>query len=166
LTVPSIQVPARRTHPLAYVLAGGLVVGTLDLVFAMTFWAWKADLPAVRILQSVAAGLLGPASFEGGLETAMLGLVVHFMIALAMALAFYLVACRWSLLLRRPTEMGAAYGLLLYGIMNYVVVPLSEASPGSNDPLWIGFSVVVHIVLIGVPIALFVRQGLLQWREA
>ena len=43
--------------------------------------------------------------------------------------------------------------------MNYVVVPLSAAGPGSKDPLWIGLSVAVHVLLIGVPIALFARRA-------
>ena len=37
--------------------------------------------------------------------------------------------------------------------MNYLVVPLSAALGGSRDPLWIGLSVLVHMFLIGVPIA-------------
>jgi hypothetical protein len=44
--------------------------------------------------------------------------------------------------------------------MNYVVVPLSVAGPGSGDPLWIALSIAVHAFLIGVPIAIFTRQAL------
>lgn len=151
----------RRTHPLAYVLTGGLVAGTLDLVFAMVFWAWRAELPALRILQSVAAGVLGPTAFEGGLETGLLGLVLHFFIALSMAVAYYAAARRWPLLWQRPVAWGAAYGLLLYAIMNFVVVPLSAAT-GSGDPVFTVWSLGVHVFLVGMPIALFVRQGLVQ----
>ena len=43
--------------------------------------------------------------------------------------------------------------------MNYIVVPLSAAGPGSKDPLWIALSIAVHVVLIGVPIALFTRRA-------
>ena len=66
---------------------------------------------------------------------------------------------RWPILWQRPVLCGAGYGLLLYAIMNYVVVPLSAAGPGSKDPLWIGLSVAVHAVLIGIPIALFTRRA-------
>lgn len=152
-----------RTHPLAYVFAGGLVVGTLDIVFAMTFWAWRADVPAFRILQGVAAGVLGPASFNGGIETAILGLSLHFTIALTMAVAYYVAARRWPVLWERPVEAGTAYGFFLYGVMNHIVVPLSAAEAGSRDVVWVVSSVAVHVLLIGLPIALFVRQGFLQW---
>ena len=149
----------RRPRPAAFVLAGGLVAGTLDIVYACTFWALKAGVPARRILQSVAAGLLGRASFDGGAATAALGLALHFLIATSMSAAYYLVARRWPLLWRRPILCGAAYGLLLYGIMNHIVVPLSAAGPGSKDPLWIALSIAVHVLLIGIPIALFARRA-------
>ncbi len=154
------SVPARRPPPLGLVLAGGLVAGTLDIVYACTFWGLKGDVPVQRILQSVAAGLLGKASFAGGAETAALGLGLHYLIATSMSVAYYLVARRLPPLWHRPLLYGAAYGLLLYMIMNYVVLPLSAAGPGSKDPLWITLSVAVHALLIGIPIALFARRAL------
>jgi uncharacterized membrane protein YagU involved in acid resistance len=141
------------------VVAGGLVAGTLDIVYACLFWALKRDVPAQQILQSVAAGLLGKASFEGGAATAALGLALHFLIALSMSAVYYLVSRRWPRLWQRPVLCGAGYGLLLYAIMNYVVVPLSAAGPGSKDPLWVTLSIAVHMLLIGIPIALAVRRA-------
>jgi len=44
-------------------------------------------------------------------------------------------------------------------VMNYVVVPLSAALPGSKDPLWVALSIAVHVLLIGIPIAIFVRMS-------
>jgi uncharacterized membrane protein YagU involved in acid resistance len=155
----SSSIPGRRAHPLGLVLAGGLVAGTLDIAYACIFWSLKRDVPAQRILQSVAAGLLGDASFEGGGATAALGLSLHFLIALSMSVVYYLAARRWPLLRQRPVACGAAYGLLLYVVMNYVVVPLSAAGRGSKDPLWITLSIAVHVLLIGIPIALFTRRA-------
>jgi len=145
--------------PLAFVLTGGAVAGTLDITYACVFWALKRGVPVQRILQSVAAGLLGEASFAGGGATAALGLVLHYFIALSMAVVYYLVARRWPLLWQRPVLAGAGYGLLLYGTMYYIVVPLSAAGRGSKDPLWIALSIAVHVLLIGIPIALFVRRA-------
>jgi uncharacterized membrane protein YagU involved in acid resistance len=151
----------QQTPALKLVLAGGLVAGTLDIAYACRFWAIKAGVPARRILQSVAAGLLGKASFEGGAATATLGLGLHYFIACSMAVTYYLVARRWTALRERPVLYGIAYGLLLYAIMNYLVVPLSAAGGGgSKNPLWVGLSVAVHMFLIGLPIALFVRAAL------
>ena len=153
---------SRRDSPWPPVLAGGLLAGALDITYACLFWAIKADLPPTRIFQSVAAGLLGKASFEGGAATAALGLSLHFFIACTMALTYYFVSRRWTVLVRRPVPLGIAYGLLLYVVMNFVVVPLSAASAGSRDPTWIALTVAVHAFLIGLPIALFASRAALN----
>jgi ribose/xylose/arabinose/galactoside ABC-type transport system permease subunit len=80
--ITSSPLPNQRTHPLAYVLAGGLIAGTLDILYAYTFWTMKSQIPAQRIFQDVAAGLLGEASFQGGWSTAALGVALHFLIAI------------------------------------------------------------------------------------
>ncbi|HMA43166.1 MAG TPA: hypothetical protein VKO86_04075 [Gemmatimonadales bacterium] len=154
-----------RSRPLTLVLTGGIIAGGLDIVYAIVFWAVKRGVPAQRILQSVAAGLLGRASFAGGLRTAALGLVLQCFIAVTMSLTYYLVSLRWARLWQRPLPYGAAYGALLYVIMNYLVVPLSAASAGSKDPLWVVLSIAVHMFLIGIPIALFTRRAHL-WADA
>ena len=142
-------------------LAGGLVAGALDILYACVFWGVRRGVPARRIFQSVAAGVLGKATFDGGLQTAALGLALHFFIAISMAVAYYVVARRWALLWRQPWLGGAVYGVFLYVVMNYVVVPLSRAGAGSKDALWITLSVAAHIVLVGIPCALFARRAVM-----
>jgi hypothetical protein len=150
----------KRPNAWVFVLSGGLVAGALDIVYAWAFWAIKAGTPAYRIFQSVAKGLLGAASYKGGAASAALGIFLHFFIAISMSATYYLVARRWSALHERPLPYGAAYGLLLYGIMNYIVVPLSAArGGGSGGTLWVTLSILVHMFLIGVPIALFTSRA-------
>ena len=142
-------------------LAGGLVAGALDILYACVFWGVRRGVPARRIFQSVAAGVLGKSTFDGGLETAALGLALHFFIAISMAVAYYLVARRWSLLWRQAWLCGAVYGVFLYAFMNYVVVPLSRAAAGSKDVLWITLSVLAHMLLVGIPCAVFARRAVM-----
>lgn len=148
------------SRSLKLVLTGGIVAGGLDILYAMVFWWIKAGVAPGRILQAVAAGLLGRASFQGGTPTAALGLALQFFIAITMAFTYYFVARRWPLLVQRAVWCGLGYGLVLYATMNYVVVPLSAAGKGSSDPLWVTLTIVVHMVLIGLPIALFTRRAL------
>jgi len=151
---------APRTPAFMPVLVGGLVAGTLDITYACVFWALKAGTPPLRIFQSVAKGVLGPPTFKGGAATAALGLFLHYFIAITMSVAYYVLARRWTTLVERPLIFGAAYGLVLYGVMNYIVVPLSLArGGGSGGALWVTLSIVVHALLIGVPIALFARRA-------
>jgi hypothetical protein len=140
-------------------VAGGLLAGALDITYAGVFWGVKAAVPFRRILQSVAAGLLGPAAFEGGPPTAALGLTLHLSIATAMSLTYFVVSLGMPVLRARPWLFGGLYGAALYVVMNYVVVPLSATSAGAFDPVWVTCSVIVHVFLIGMPIAVFARRG-------
>jgi uncharacterized membrane protein YagU involved in acid resistance len=146
--------------PLVLVAIGGLLAATLDIVYACVFWAIQASVPPGRILQSVAAGLLGESSFRGGSGTAAFGLLLHYLIALVMASAYYAIARQWPQIRRRWIVAGLAYGLLLYLTMQFVVVPLSRAGSPPQDTLWITLSVVVHAVLVGMPIAYFCGRAL------
>lgn len=147
--------------PLALVapLAGGALAGVLDIAFSTGFWVLKGT-PALIVPQSVAAGLLGSEAFRGGAATALLGLLLHFAIALAMALAYWFASRRLPLLVRRPFACGALYGVLLYLFMNRVVLPLSAARPPAFafDGWFVG-SVFAHCVLVGIPIALAARAS-------
>ena len=147
--------------PSTYVVLGGLVAGTFDITYACTFWYLKRGVLPSRVFQSVASGLLGDASFTGGWRSAALGLALHYFIAMSMAVTYYLFARRWSDLWEKPWVYGPLYGVLLYGIMNYIVVPLSAANPGSRNLLWVLLSIAVHAFLIGTPCAIFARRAML-----
>jgi len=142
-----------------WVLAGGVFVATLDALFATGFWQLRNDIPAQRIFQSIAAGLLGEASFEGGAATAWLGAALHYGIAIAMVTVYALAARRLPRLLANPWSSGLVYGALLYVVMTYVVVPLSAASPSPGVPAWIAASIAMHL-LIGLLCAAFARRAL------
>jgi len=146
----------------AWILAGGLAVGTLDAAFATGFWALAAGLPWTRVFQSVAAGLLGrEASFAGGAATAWLGLGLHYVIATLFVVAYALVALRFRGLVRKPLVYGLAYGLLLYVVMNFVVIPLSAIGqlPKFDNTAWVAASIAVHAA-VGVLCARFARRAL------
>ena len=152
----------RMKKPWGWALTGGLVAGTFDITYACTFWALTRGVAPKRVFQSVASGLLGDASFTGGWPTALLGLALHYFLATSMAVTYYLFARHWPELWQRPWRYGPLYGVLLYGIMNYIVVPLSAANAGSRNLVWVLLSVAVHAFLIGTPCALFARRAMLS----
>ena len=154
----SVLAPARKS-PWISVLSGGLALGTLDLIFACTYWNLARDVAPIRILQSIAAGVQGKAAFDGGAASAMLGAVCHYFIATMMVLAYYLVSARWRALLQHPVRYGLLYGLLLFAVMTWIVVPLSNASPPKAISLpWVASSIVMHMVF-GVICAWYARQA-------
>ncbi len=143
------------------ILGGGLTAATLDISYAFSIWGLRGVSP-VRIGQSIAAGLLGrEAALSGGVATALLGLTLHFLIALVMAAAYFTAATRIPLLVRRAPACGIAYGLALYGVMTYIVVPLSAIRGGGHAPTYIVITgILVHMVFVGLPIALWTRWAL------
>ena len=150
------QLASRHTRG-RYVVLGGLALGTLDLLFVFAFWGALRGVPPERILQSIAAGVQGAAAFDGGLRSAALGALCHYFIAIMFVLAYTLVAGRVRVLIQYPVRYGLPYGLLLYGVMTYVVVPLSNAPQPTKVYLpWIAASIIMHAVF-GVMCAWFSR---------
>lgn len=139
-------------------LLAAIVVAALDMGLATSFWAFHG-VPVVRVLQSVASGLLGMAAFGGGRAAALLGLLLHVLIACMMVLAYDLVSLRLRWLVRSPWLAGPLYGGLLYLIMTRLVVPLSAAPHTTASTAWTVASVLSHVLLVGLPCAWFVRAA-------
>jgi hypothetical protein len=162
------KLPGRSTlgHPIVppdrstfLVALGGLVAGALDISYAFVFYGSMGVSP-LRILQSIASGLLGRASYQGGIATAALGLTLHFLIAVAAAFVFYAASRRIGWMVRHWLVSGAVFGLGMHGFMNFVVLPLS-AYPHKLSFPWPALlsGLFVHAFLVGVPIAFGVHRA-------
>ena len=139
------------------VLWAGFVCGVLDITAALVVYGFFGAKP-MRLLQGIASGLLGPRAFDGGLATALLGLLCHFVIAFGAAAAFFFASRSVSFLIEHAVVSGVLYGVAVYFFMNLVVVPLSAVAkrPFSLRMMIIG--VVIHIFCVGLPISLTVRR--------
>jgi len=160
--VAADNLPGSVRHPLKTIVFAGLVAGALDITYAFIIWGLRGVSP-IRIGQSVAAGLLGrETAVGGGTATGMFGLLLHFILAIIIAAIYYGAARNVRLLVDRAVPCGIAYGLATYGVMNYVVMPLSAiGSTGGGGPAYITITgILVHMLLIGLPIALITRRDL------
>jgi hypothetical protein len=144
-------------RPFLAIFWGGLFCGILDITSAIVAWNIQRGVKPIRILQSVAAGALGRAAFDGGLRTALLGLAFHFLIAFAAAAVFYLASRYVSFLTQHPVISGFIYGELVYLFMNFVVIPLSATRRGPFTWATIVTGPGGHLFFVGLPIALAVR---------
>jgi hypothetical protein len=139
------------------VLWATLVAGTLDLLDATIFHGLRG-IRLGSIYQAIAAGLLGPEAFQGGAPTIAMGIVLHYAIMAVMVTVYCLAAGRIALLVRYPLICGAVYGVLLYIVMNGIVLPLAAWSPAAAPTgIVLSNGLFAHIVLVGIPIALFAR---------
>ena len=153
----------RRISTTAAVLAGGCTAATLDIVFALVYYGLRGVSP-LRNLQTIASGVLGAASYQGGVATAALGLALHFFILIVAAAVFYAASRQLGWLVRHVLLAGALYGVAIFLFMNLVVAPLSalphkEPFPPSF-PLGATLrDLAVHMLLVGLPIALWNRRA-------
>ena len=144
----------KRSRPFQAIIVGWLVVGALDITSAFVIAAIKGT-GSIRMLQGIASGLLGRQSFEGGPGTAGLGLVIHFFIALVVVLVFYIASRKIDFLTEQPLVAGLFYGIAVYVVMYWIVVPL--ASPIARHSVSRDVTaIIVHMLLIGLPTALVV----------
>ena len=133
---------------------GGLLAGVGDITFAFVVSGLRGVGP-VRVLQSVAGGLLGRAAAEGGLATAALGAVLHFLIAFIWATVFWLLSRKLRVLVQHPVVCGLLYGALVYFFMYFVVLPLSAIYfPLNRTASSILLNAGGHMLLVGLPIGL------------
>jgi uncharacterized membrane protein YagU involved in acid resistance len=139
---------------------GGLACGVFDITQACVAWGIQNHLPPYKIFQSVASGLLGPKSFQGGAKSAALGLFLHFLIAFIWATIYYVASRQIGFLTARPVIAGLLYGEFVWVMMNCVVVPLSAIHrwPPRTDPASIITGPILHPILVGLPIALAVSR--------
>ena len=135
-------------------MVGGLIVGVLDLVYAIVVYSPHQP---ILVPQTIASGILGIKSYGGGVGTAVLGVILHFVIALGAATVYYLASRRLTFLVSRAVLCGLIYGALVYLFMHLVVVPLSATPKGPTHFIYQAFEFVEHWFCVGLPIALSVR---------
>ena len=150
-----------RARLVTATLWGGLTAGALDISDALIFHGVRGVAPW-RILQAIASGLLGRDAFAGGAWTATLGLGLHFFIATTAAAVYALASLRLPVLIHRPILSGAAYGLIVNAVMQYIVLPLSAFRAGPPPPPgtidWgLVNLVLAHVFCVGLPISLTAR---------
>lgn len=138
----------------ATALRAGLLAATLDIVTAIiVFGLLRGTATPLQILQSVASGVLGKAAYADGWATGLLGLGLHYLIALGWAALYVLAARAWPALRRRWALSGAGYGALVWAVMNLLVVPLSRVGRGPLTPAGIVINLTILILMVGLPIA-------------
>ena len=129
-----------------------MVAGTLDLLQACILFGWNTPL-------AIAGGLLGRQAFQGGAGTYVLGVFLHFFIALSAASVYYAASRRLTFLKEHPLVCGLFFGGAVEQVMNLVVLPLSALNargPYKLHDLILGL--LVHMVVIGLPISFSVRR--------
>jgi hypothetical protein len=148
----------RRLHP---VVIGALTVALLDGLEPVIFVALLGGQP-IRVFQSIAGGLIGrDAAFSGGASTMLLGMALHLFIASVVVVTYWAASRRMPALARKPFVYGPLYGLAVYVVMNFAVIPLSALGNGIRLPAPVALAngIFAHLVCVGIPVGLTARAA-------
>lgn len=148
-----------RARAFDTIVLGGLTAGVLDIADAFVVALINGRTP-VRVLYTIASGVLGRDADQGGISAATLGLVLHFVIAIGAATTYFFASRRLPLLLLRPVLCGLLFGLSVWVFMYYVVLPITFDRPNTIPalPLLIN-QLGIHGLGVGLPIALFAARS-------
>jgi len=148
------------------IITAWLACGILDITSAVVITIANDGKP-MRMLQGIASTVLGPRSFDMGIPTAVLGLAMHFLVALVATLVFYGLSRRFPAMVEHPVVSGILFGVFWLLVMYRGVIPLLAAlrplyianAPKRPLPdIW-PLPFFVHIVCVGLPIALAISRA-------
>ncbi len=142
-----------RTSPWVAILYGGMFAGTMD-VFAASLINMVSPL---IILRAIASGLLGRTAFQGGMPVSLLGLGLQWAMSLLIAAIFVIATRRLVWMRERWAAAGLAYGVMIFAVMEYVVVPLSAAAKPHFTALSLAGNVLA-MLLFGLVVSFFARD--------
>ena len=138
------------------VVRAGLLCGVADGLFSSVLTLLYRRT-VTRLFQGVAATAFGPSMFDGGLRTALLGLAMHFGVALTWSAIFLVLVMRSSRLRRvldtrfGMLEASAVYGPGIWMVMSLGVIPLLSHQPVAITwRWWVQFF--GHIAFVAMPI--------------
>jgi len=142
-----------RIKLLPPILTGGILAGALDKIAGFL-------AAGLRSPQGIAAGLVGRSiAYHGGAATWVLGMALHFFIALVAATVYCVAAQRLGFLRQHWLVCGPIYGIAVYLVMTLLVLPVSAlhlAGPYTLGNLLQG--VMIHMILVGLPISYCLRK--------
>ena len=150
-----------RNSLLRLSVIGGIISGILHFLIQQGIvFGLILKTPIISSLQFVASGLMGDAAFTGGLATALLGLILDFIMITIMAGVFIFSVDRIPLLRRNVILGSILYGFGIFIVMNLIILPLSAAPALPAPPLWLLIELVLqHILLIGLPLGILVQRN-------
>ena len=145
----------KNSNLLINILIAGLIAGTLDILAAIFILAGG---DAVRVFKGIASGALGKTALTGGIGMIALGALFHYIIAMSWTAAYFLLYPKLSFLERNKWLNAAAYGAIVWSIMNLVVLPLTKIGLRPMTLSGVLKNMLILIVCIGLPVSLIANR--------
>lgn len=137
------------------VLLAWLLVGTLDITSATIHYTIKGGTNPVNILVYISSAIYGPRAAEiGPPSMAILGLALHYLVALIWTVIFFILYPKIPEGLAKNRWLtGILYGFFMQVMMSQVVVKLSKVAQGPFNFTSFLINAGILCIAIGIPLA-------------
>ncbi len=153
--------PTTRNSLLRSSVIAGLIIGFTDgIVYHWFVTSILGGVPLITVYQYIASGALGEAAFAGGIATALLGALFHYIFSIVIAGVFILSADQIPLLRRYIIPGSLLYGFGVFIVMNMIVTPLS-ATPPLPTPTTSQLIVLImnHVLVFGLLLGVLTQRN-------
>lgn len=135
-------------------MLSGLLVGSLDITAALVNFYSKTGRDLLIVLKYIASAVAGKeVAYAGGNKMAALGMLLHFIVAFIWTIFFFLIYPKIRLLSANRILTGIAYGIFIWAVMSYVVVPMTKISGGAFNLKEAIISALILTGAIGLPLS-------------
>ena len=133
------------------ILIGGFIIGTLDIICAILQTLIKGRDP-VMMLKFIASGFFGPEVFARDNVYALYGILFHYVIATIWTALFFTAYTRTLIYRINRWVLATGYALVVWGVMNFVVLPLSNTPDIKYDLAAMIVSLAILFLAVGFPL--------------
>lgn len=158
MTLTANSTGNRAAPPASLIIKAGLIAGALDICLAFLYSYIKRGSNPATVLQYISKVAFGKATFSDSVILTITGLIVHFVIAMAWAILFFILYRILKLVKQNKIVTGIGYGLFVWTIMNIVVLPLWNNKPFVFNPESSLINAAILIVAIGLPLSFIAHQ--------
>ncbi len=151
--------PVNTGFPFKKVLLAGIIVGSLDITSACTdAWLTSHSTPA-KILTGIAAAATGSSTTFSATGMILLGLLIHFFIAMSFTFFFYFIYPALKRILKNNILIGVLYGIFIWTSMRFIVLPvLSQIQFKAFNIMNAAKATLIIICAIGLPLSFIMRK--------
>ena len=154
---------ATSRESLSRLVRAGVLTAIVDGLFSSALAEFFYNSSVTRLWQGVASTLVGTAAFDGGMQTAVIGVLMHIGVAFGWSTVFLFVVMRSArvrAVVASPygvLKVAAVYGPFIWLVMSLAVIPLLlHRPPPINFRWWVQFF--GHIPFVAVPIVATARR--------
>jgi uncharacterized membrane protein YagU involved in acid resistance len=141
------------------ILKTTLIAGSLDITAACTqAWLVKSTTTPGIVLKYIASGVFGKDAFTGGTGMMLFGLLMHFLIAFACTLIYFLLYPKIKLLRWNIFLSSLLIAIIAWTVTTRLVVPMSQIKPAPFNLIKAITAVSILYFCIGLPISYFTKR--------